>query len=860
MKRLLLYLAVFTLPLTDCTEFEEQKRLSQNDETTTSITETTPQTRAGTTPVFEQEENPYTLARMRRLKGNNNLQPTHYYGRFLPADSAQLNKLENTPDLDLFDFPLDVNIEDGEEYVDPTIPEGEFTWQYTVIPANFTRPSGITWQKLTDVYIPADGEEVPIATRAGESDLEIAAILDAGYDVPVETRANGDKKPDGIVEVFDNSEGVNEYVPVKGVRVKCHYFMKIDNDYTDGNGRYSMGKKFHVKPNYVVVFKNTKGFILWDFLGVRAKYRVKNRQAADGYDIRINEDSWRDNWERAVINNAAYEYYEMCEQTGICKPPFDLKIWVRPSGDMSSAPMIRRIAGTQYITRSGWASFFGPLVLPLDSILKIFEPDILIGTDNSDYRGIYESVNHELSHASHFMQVGSTYWAKYVSYIIDNGSYGSGGGPYGGICGVGEMWGYAMEHIQGAQAYDDIDKLNNHWIYIAIDGWIEPDPIWALITRGVLTKKQVFDSMTYDVDTVDKWINKLISLYPSQADAIQAAFIYNDVPTITGNNPSSVNISTTYTIPDDANLSDDFTFTGWTITPPMGGLPGNGYIASGGLNSRNLTVRFMSYGKYTLSANFTLPGGTTYTATKTIEPAPPSDYYRPPTITSDVTSTTMGGRVAFSVQGANPQSGITYDWMINGVINGVTSPTMVTWATDGGFSVQCRTRYSSTTVSQWSNTVIITVGSGNSTLPTPQINAIESYAPSGQKIYQIYTNLNVPQYDQTLYYWEWEIRDGVNSYGYGDLLASWTERYQTTPNITFDTYFDGPPRTFVVRCRVSNPPSAVSDWAEVRIDGVTKVIYYPSGSVQTNSLSAQNEEPNPNQRRFEVDGGWIVVE
>ncbi len=82
-------------------------------------------------------ENPYDLARMRRLTENNNLQPTHIYVRFLPQDGTELSLLENEPALDLFDYPLDVNIEDGEEYVDPTIPEGECTWQCTIVSADF---------------------------------------------------------------------------------------------------------------------------------------------------------------------------------------------------------------------------------------------------------------------------------------------------------------------------------------------------------------------------------------------------------------------------------------------------------------------------------------------------------------------------------------------------------------------------------------------------------------------------------------------------------------------------------------------------------------------------------------------------
>lgn len=104
-----------------CTEFDEPTKQFQDTEETTA--KATPQTRAGAV-TFEKLDNPYDLALMRQLKGNPSLPPTHLYVRFLPTDSTQLNTLEDGLALDLFDYLLDVNIEDDEVYVDYTIPEG----------------------------------------------------------------------------------------------------------------------------------------------------------------------------------------------------------------------------------------------------------------------------------------------------------------------------------------------------------------------------------------------------------------------------------------------------------------------------------------------------------------------------------------------------------------------------------------------------------------------------------------------------------------------------------------------------------------------------------------------------------------
>ena len=77
-----------------------------------------------------------------------NLRATHYYIRFLPADADQLDMLENSLNLELFDYPLDIEIPEGVEYVDPTIPEGSYGWQYTTIPVQKNIPTGIQYEIL----------------------------------------------------------------------------------------------------------------------------------------------------------------------------------------------------------------------------------------------------------------------------------------------------------------------------------------------------------------------------------------------------------------------------------------------------------------------------------------------------------------------------------------------------------------------------------------------------------------------------------------------------------------------------------------------------------------------------------------
>lgn len=116
----------------------------------------------------EKLENPYSVENMSKALENNEslskstikIEPTHFYVRFRPKSEQELEMLKRDATLDLYDYPLDVEIKKGgTHYHDPSIPANEITWQYTVVPFNYTFPK-IQYQKLADLYLPFnDGEE-----------------------------------------------------------------------------------------------------------------------------------------------------------------------------------------------------------------------------------------------------------------------------------------------------------------------------------------------------------------------------------------------------------------------------------------------------------------------------------------------------------------------------------------------------------------------------------------------------------------------------------------------------------------------------------------------------------------------------
>ena len=176
-----------------------------------------------------------------------------------------------------------------------------------------------------------------------------------------------------------------------------------------------------------------------------------------------------------------------------------------------------------------WLNFFvnisgGIVVNALFPVIQNILPDIVVGTYKRSYKRIYETTFHELSHASHFSQVGSAFWAEYINYIVTYGAYGDGKGNNAELCGVGEMWGYAMGHIRECEKYET-EKLDNPYSENGwAKHWFKPDVFWDLYRNNILTKKEIYDCLTSDVKTYAKLIAKMCALYPDVVDEIESTF------------------------------------------------------------------------------------------------------------------------------------------------------------------------------------------------------------------------------------------------------------------------------------------------------------------------------------------------
>ena len=475
----------------------------------------------------EKLDDPYTVENMTKAlaslypKSSFSIYGTDMYVRFLPRDDEQYAELESLG-LDLIDHPLDYKIvREGDYYQDPSIPEGEPTWQYAVVPSSFTCPGGIVYEILERCYIPEHDEVTKTSCGVDWKAVERESfILTGNSDLlgSPDTRAGESVTPSGSIRIVD--EKFSESIGVAGVKVSANCFVKFATGYTDEEGEFTLDKSFSTDVRYRIVFKNKKGFgIGFNLLLVPASISTLGKNPPSGIDVQIDASSDRKLFTRCVVNNAAYEYFSMCQDAdcAISCPALNLRFWLFQGLSASSAVMLQQGA----IIDSGLIKeFLGEYA----SLVKMFLPDITLGLrDCTSYEDVWSLTMHELAHASHFQKAGKSYWNDYIRYIIESFItsgwmlYGAGGGTGAGNCAIGEMWAYYMQSKMLRSHYGSFDTT------LGTGYWFYPQIFLYMDERGMDADK-IFKALSSDVASVDDLQTKFENLYPEYKSVISMAF------------------------------------------------------------------------------------------------------------------------------------------------------------------------------------------------------------------------------------------------------------------------------------------------------------------------------------------------
>ena len=476
----------------------------------------------------ERLENPYktenitkALQELYPTKADRvDVQTTDLYVRFLPKTEEEYNELKAL-NLVMLDHPMDYEIiKEGDWYHDPEIPEGDVTWQYAVVPHDFTFPD-MEYEIIDKCYL---AENDP-GTRADDGidweAVERQSYMMTGNGDMIQPQTKASKVyPSGRITVVDDQYNGGQPVGVAGVRVSCNVFVKFAHSYTDAEGYYTMPKKFAMKLRYRLVFENIKGFAIgFNMLLVPASYSTLGKSGPSGVNMTVTRDSESKLFKRCVVNNAGYDYYSRCEPEGLnlTPPPGDLRVWIFHKLAASSAVMLHHGA---IIDMDLISSFLGEFA----ALIKVFLPDITLGLSRSDdYKSIYTTAIHEFAHASHFSKVGTTYWNKYILYIIGSYistggmTYGDGQGTNSGCCAVSEMWSYFMESKLCHERY------GGQYMSYGSSYWFYPQ-IFVYLDQLGITPNEILSVLNSNVTSVDELERAMIASNRDKAAAVELIF------------------------------------------------------------------------------------------------------------------------------------------------------------------------------------------------------------------------------------------------------------------------------------------------------------------------------------------------
>ncbi|MEA3504595.1 MAG: hypothetical protein U9R32_05295 [Bacteroidota bacterium] len=383
--------------------------------------------------LVKQLENPYSVENMlvaynillqkNEISGSDvEIELTHYYIRYLPNSEEEFGLLKDDETLELFDYPLDYEMEEGGVYYhDPSIPEEKITWQYCVVKKDYHFQQ-IQHEILSELFIPELLEENIIDSTVLDKLVDEAFKVTNNYEKEQEGNAEswwGPSKwtPSGYIKVYDNIK--NGYIPVEHAKVRARRWFIVKKDYTNSSGYFATGQ-FRRPVNYSIKWEDSDYDIRNGTWG-QAYYNGPKQRSA--WDLNISSDK---SLRFATIHRAAYRYHH--KNIGGLKRP---DVW----GKLKYCYYHRNQNNNEYagINWGNW-DFTG-----------IF-PDIrLFGKSNYnwiDINQLFSTAIHETGHASHielmnageiqFLQVSDIIiesWAESIEWYITKIEYNELGFP-----------------------------------------------------------------------------------------------------------------------------------------------------------------------------------------------------------------------------------------------------------------------------------------------------------------------------------------------------------------------------------------------------------------------------------------------
>lgn len=345
---------------------------------------------------------------------------THYYVRFLPSDSLELELLLEDTALELYTFPLDYDVQMVGEfyYHDPEIPLGAPTYQYTVVLADYKFPD-IQYEILSELYLPDEeghtetGRVIsPIDNCLQAQLVNEAMSLTGNYDEIVTvnceigststepiTAGVCTKCPQGQILVENPESGTIvrggvKYDGVPEVKARARKWFKIKTAETNENGEFIINHVFggNRKVNYGIKYTNNHAFIKPVTIGFGPAF-LNGPKSSGRWEYRSHRGSSSYLW--GTIMRGVYDYHHIYSALfNIGSPPNNIKIRSCANNECGITTMLHTLAapGGPF---GGW----------------LFS-DVKIGSADTEYNKLYKTVIHELGHAAHWKLGGDWPWSR----------------------------------------------------------------------------------------------------------------------------------------------------------------------------------------------------------------------------------------------------------------------------------------------------------------------------------------------------------------------------------------------------------------------------------------------------------------
>ncbi len=365
-------------------------------------------------------ENPYSVENMKKalnkLRSTNTsksistqgieIETTHLYVRFLPRSEEELSILKKDTLLDIFDYPLDYEIEEeGIYYHDPSLPDSVITWQYTVVDPDYDFPP-LKYEILSELYILEEEdneEEEPVLKSANVNYISWLALEDKALEITGNLEEKDNDQEAQLKGWFSRRKKwrpagriTANGKPIVGCMVRARRWFTVRRGYTDSSGYFSCSGRFRRDVNYSIKWER----YYWDIRSGTWRQAIYNGPKKQG-DWNLNITGGK-SLRYAFIHQAAYDYFYR-NPFGTQKP-FE-KRWYRSTLKIGYYDKYGNSLGDN----AKWRNWF---TWPHIRIYK--------GTNKDrTTTEIYASTIHELAHSAHWQLIVKAKGSNRISDFIN---------------------------------------------------------------------------------------------------------------------------------------------------------------------------------------------------------------------------------------------------------------------------------------------------------------------------------------------------------------------------------------------------------------------------------------------------------